>query len=201
MVARWPMWLTSRSIACGGRVCVWSAGRDMLSWSACRDRFGFESCAVHRRFLSAVLPAGSERFPQNRWPDWRFGSDDDLRARLNWPVDGVVFDVLNNGFWSASWGGRPAAASEVEATAREVLQSVPSMVPIFVHRCPPAAPAPENPPVFSIYQTDVIYYGDDLVDYVAHEFQVPPLHPNPVAGSRRVPFWSDLVDGVDAARP
>ena len=54
--------------------------------------------------------------------------------------------------------------------------------------------------MFSIYQTDVIYYGDDLVDYVAHEFHVPPLHLNPVVGSRHVPFWSDLVDGVEAAR-
>lgn len=94
----------------------------------------------------------------------------------------------------------PAASSQAEATAREMLRSVPTMVPIFVHRDLPAAPAPESPPVFSIYQTDVIYYGDDLVDYVAHEFQVPPLHPSPVVGPRRVPFWSDLADGVEAAR-
>jgi hypothetical protein len=164
-----------------------------------QDSFGFEFCAVHRRLLSAVLPAGSERFPQNKWPDWRSGSDEQLRPRLSWPVDGVVFDVLNNGFWPACWGDRPATAPEAEATAREMLLSVPMMVPIFVHRYLPAAPAPENPPVFSIYQTDVIYYGGDLVDYVAHEFQVPPLHPNPVVGPRRVPFWSDLADGVEAA--
>jgi hypothetical protein len=165
-----------------------------------QDRFGFEFCAVHRRLLSAVLPAGSERFPQNKWPDWRSGSDEDLRGRLNWPVEGVVFDVLNNGFWSASWGDRPAGAPEADAIAREMVLSVPKMVPIFVHRYLPAAPAPENPPVFSIYQTDVIYYGDDLVDYVAQEFHVPPFHLNPVVGLRRVPFWSDLVDGAEVAQ-
>lgn len=162
------------------------------------DRFGFEFCDVHRRLLSAVLPVGSEGFPHDRWPDWRSGSDEDLRARLSWPVDGVVFDVLTSGFWPASWGDRPTLASEAEAAAREILQSVPKMVPIFAHRYLPAAPAPEDPPVFSIYQTDVIYYGDDLVDYVAHEFDVPPLHPNPIVGLRRVRFWSDLVDGVEA---
>jgi len=30
-------------------------------------------------------------------------------------------------------------------------------------------------PVFSVHQTDVIYYGGNLLDYVAHEFKVPPL--------------------------
>jgi hypothetical protein len=51
--------------------------------------------------------------------------------------------------------------------------------------------------VFSIYQTDVIYYGDDLVDYIAREFHVPPLYPSPVVGRRRIPFWSDLAEGAE----
>jgi hypothetical protein len=42
-----------------------------------------------------------------------------------------------------------------------------------------------------------VYYGDDLVDYVAREFHVPPLHPSPVVGRRRIPFWSDLAEGVE----
>ncbi len=34
----------------------------------------------------------------------------------------------------------------------------------------PADPTGPSAPVFSVYQTDVIIYGDDLLDYVQHEF-------------------------------
>ena len=159
-------------------------------------RFSFKFCAGHRRLLSLVLPTDSADGSSDSWPDWRSGSDEDLRTRLNWPVEGVIFDVLKNGFWLASWGARPVTAAEAAAKGREMLETVPRMVPIYGHRYLPADPAPENPPVFSIYQTDVIYYGDDLLDYVAHEFRVGPLHASPITEHRRVPFWSDLAEGV-----
>jgi hypothetical protein len=34
----------------------------------------------------------------------------------------------------------------------------------------PADPTGPSAPVLSVYQTDVIIYGDDLLDYVQHEF-------------------------------
>jgi len=159
------------------------------------NRFGFTFCAVHRRLLASVLPAGSVTGPNDLWPDWRSGSDDELRARLTWPIDGVVFDVVNNGFWANSWGPRPAQAARAEASARERLRAVPQMVPIYGHRYLPAEPAPEDPAVFSIYQTDVIYYGENLADYVAREFHLP-RRPAPVTADRRTPFWSDLAEGA-----
>jgi hypothetical protein len=88
-------------------------------------RFGFEFCAVHRRLLSLALPAGSEHFPRDGWPDWRSGSAEDLRARLSWPVEGIIFDVLNSGFWPPSWGARPLQAAEAEASARDLLKGLP----------------------------------------------------------------------------
>lgn len=162
-----------------------------------QSRLGFNFCASHRRLLSSALPRGTPDSSSDRWPDWRSGADEDLRRRLTWPVDGVVFDVLHNGFWAASWGARPEGADAAEAKARKLLDAVPRMVPIYGHRYLPAEPGPEDPPVFSIYQTDVIYYGDDLLDYVAHEFHVPPRHPSPITDNRRTPFWSDLAEGAE----
>jgi hypothetical protein len=46
-----------------------------------------------------------------------------------------------------------------------------------------------------VYQSDVIYYGDNLLDYVAHEFKVSPLEPS--TDRPRVPFWGDLADGAE----
>lgn len=67
-----------------------------------------------------------------------------------------------------------------------------------VHQTPtpplPSKPCSDDPPVFSIYQTDVIYYGDNLVDYLVREFKVGHPRPQGITADRRVPFWSDLVD-------
>ena len=157
-----------------------------------RKQFGFEFSPDHRSLLALALPIGQS------WPDWRSGDHDDLASRLAWPADGVVFDVLNNAFWPASWGRRPADDTTAEAITRVEMARVPTLIPIYSHRYLPAAPAPVGSPVFSVYQTDVIYYGDNLLDYVAHEFHIPP--PHPTGGNRpRVRFWSDLAESVDDA--
>lgn len=111
----------------------------------------------------------------------------------------VVFDVRHNSFWPSSWGVRPPRDDDAEAEAREHLAAVPRVVPFFGHRYLTAGLAIYDPPVFSIHQTDVIYYGRDLADYLAREFGVRGIRPIEVEASRRVPFWSDLADGLEAA--
>lgn len=47
--------------------------------------------------------------------------------------------------------------------------------------------------VFSVYQTDVVCYGDNLADYIAREFKVgEPTANQPTV---RIAFWSDLAEG------
>ena len=153
-----------------------------------QDRFGFTFGPEHREFLQSVVAVGKS------WPDWRNEPDDNLRGRLEWPADGVVFDVHNNGFWPASWGDRPDRADDREREARAHLGRVPRLVPVFSHRYLASDPRFDPSPVFSVYQTDVIFYGDNLLDYVAHEFGLPPLHPS---DRTHVPFWSELAGGAE----
>ena len=157
------------------------------------ESFGLTFGPEHRALLAAALPVGTP------WVDWRKASRAEIQSRLDWPVDGAIFDVLNNGFWPASWGERPSDPIAAEGHAREHLALVPMVVPIYSHRYLPAGPAPVPSPVFSIYQTDVIFYGDNLLDYVAHEFNAPPLHPAGPDGRRHISFWSDLADGAESA--
>ncbi|WP_162799477.1 hypothetical protein [Nocardioides sp. 616] len=156
--------------------------------SRVQDRLGFAFGPEHREFLQAALPSGES------WPDWRNDPDEDLRRRLAWPIDGVIFDVHNNGFWPASWGERPDGKDDREREARAHLAGVPRLIPLFSHRCIASDPRFKPGPVFSVYQTDVNFYGDNLLDYVAHEFRVPPLHPS---ARTYVPFWSDLCEGAE----
>lgn len=153
-----------------------------------QDRFGFVFGPEHREFLQSVVPVGES------WPDWRSDLDDDLRGRLDWPVVGVIFDVHSNDFWPASWGDRPDARDDREREARAHLARVPRLVPVFSHRYLTSDPQFSPSPVFSVHQSDIIFYGDNLLDYVAHEFRVPPLRPS---GRTHVPFWSDLAKGAE----
>jgi len=142
----------------------------------------------HREFIQTALPIGKS------WPDWRNDSDEELRGRLDWPVEGVLFDVHNNGFWPDSWGSPPDGRDDQEREARAHLARVPRLVPVYSHRYLTSDPQFVPSPVFSAYQADVILYGDNLLDYIAHEFRVPPLHPS---DRTRVPFWTDLAEGAD----
>lgn len=138
-----------------------------LSDAECRrveHLFGFDFADDHRAFLGAGLPTG------RGWPDWRSGTRQELEHRLAWPVDGVLFDVEHNGYWDEAWPIRPTVMGEALTVARTCLSSVPQMVPVFGHRFLPAGRGLSGHPVLSIYQTDIIYYGSDLVDYVDHEF-------------------------------
>jgi hypothetical protein len=157
------------------------------------ETFGFGFGSEHREFLSAALPTGDS------WMGWSDAPSTVLQGRLDWPIEGVIFDVRENGFWPASWGDRPEDRRIAEQQAREHLAQVPKLIPIYSHRCLPTDPAPVPSPVFSVHQTDVIYYGDNLLDYVAHEFNTPPLHPATPGERPHLPFWSDLAEGADNA--
>lgn len=156
--------------------------------SRVQDRLGFTFGPEHRELLQLAMPVGRS------WPDWRNDPEDELRGRLDGPIEGVVFDVHNNGFWPASWGHRPDSHDDREREARARLADVPRLVPVFSHRCLPSGAQFAPSPVFSVHQTDVIFYGDNLLDYVAHEFMVPPLHPS---ARSHVPFWSNLAEGAE----
>jgi hypothetical protein len=83
---------------------------------------------------------------------------------------------------------------DLEREARAHVARVPRLVPVFSHRYLTSDLQFNPSPVFSVEQTDVIFYGDNLLDYVAHEFRVPPLHPS---DRTHVPFWSELAEGAE----
>ncbi|WP_407916139.1 hypothetical protein [Kitasatospora sp. NE20-6] len=151
-------------------------------------RFGFRFSADHRVFLSAGLPHGSPS-----WPDWRHGDPEDLRERLSWPVEGVLFDVKHSGFWYPAWGARPAETSDALRIARTELATVPQLVPVYSHRYLPGTAGEWGHPVLSVHQTDIIYYGDDLSGYIQREFTSRSSGHSRVRAT--VGFWSYIVEG------
>jgi hypothetical protein len=166
------------------------AGLTDAELDAVEARFGFAFAADHRAFLASVLPVGL------RWPDWRAGDEGDLRRRLGWPVEGVLFDVEHSRVWFDDWGPRPPTTEQAVVVARARLAEVPQLVPVYSHRYLPSGRTSVGHPVLSVYQTDVIYYGTDLIDYIHQEFAAgAAVHRGDPRWRPRatVAFWRDLI--------
>ncbi|MEU0786468.1 hypothetical protein ABZ341_33420 [Streptomyces sp. NPDC006173] len=160
--------------------------------------YGFEFADDHRAFLAAGLPVNvppeDGQAWSNPWPEWRGGDLDSLRQQLDWPVEGVLLDVEHNGFWFGGWGERPADGAAALDAARHHLREVPVLVPVYAHRYLPAGQGSFGHPVLSMWQTDIIYYGLDLVDYMNREFDEARGEVDESWSPRAtIPFWRDLL--------
>jgi hypothetical protein len=102
-----------------------------------------------------------------------------LRDWLDWPRQGVLFDVEHNGFWLDTWGPRPASIEEALRAANNLIAAAPRLIPIYSHRMITDEPHSAGNPVFSVHQTDIMVYGFNLADYLRHEFGLPGREPWP----------------------
>ena len=155
--------------------------------STVENRFGFKFPPDLQALLKLGLPV-SEKFP-----NWRDETPEEINERLNWPFDGMCFDIEYNKFWMNEWGVRPTQIAEAFAVARKQVEKAPRLIPIFIHRYIPAEPNESGNPVFSVYQTDIIYYGTDLASYLSAEFNFNNPLPIP-SEPKHIRFWSELVE-------
>jgi hypothetical protein len=118
-----------------------------------------------RAFLQIVMPANIG------FHDWRDGNEAGLREMLDWPLIGCLFDVEHTDFWLPEWGIRPTSLSDALKIATEKVNEAPKLIPIYSHRFISEEPYEEGNPVLSVYQTDIIYYGFDLDDYLRPRIQ------------------------------
>jgi len=131
-----------------------------------------------------------------------------IQERLDALVEGLQFDVENNGLWRASWGPKPATALARAERVRELVSAAPRLIPIFSHRYLLAEPSQEGNPIFSIVQSDIIVIATDLRTCFLSEFA--DLLSFSRADARKesedrvqanyadylaIPFWGDLCEG------
>lgn len=144
-----------------------------------------------RSLLQYAMPVGE------KFPNWR-GRRASVREILFWPLQGLSFDVEHNNFWLSSWGPRPNIVADALLVVDELVKRAPALIPVFMHRFIPDEPLQAGNPILSVYQADVIYYGNDLPSYLQTEFGVP-LPPWASKMRRTVRFWDEIVQ-ADAQR-
>ena len=122
--------------------------------------------------------------------DWLTEPEEKIRAAIDWPLEGFLFDV-DHGLWWPEWGEMPGVSGERHEKMRAIFSAAPKLIPIYGHRCIPETPYASGNPIFSVWQMDVIVYGADLQDYMRHELS--PGLDDPLPPVKEIPFWSRAV--------
>jgi hypothetical protein len=175
---------------------VFGAGLSQTEFQDIEVRYGFRFPPDLREFFSIGLPIS------NGWLNWRDDSTNHIERVLNWPYDGICFDIENNAFWIESWGKMPHALDDRFKIAKRAVTAAPKLIPIRGHRYIPDRPNEPDNPVLSVHQTDTIYYGCNLIDFFQNEFgKLFERKQHRLDGSiKRIEFWSDIIEGIGQRR-
>ena len=135
-----------------------------------QETFGFKFPPDLKHLLQTALPV-SEGFCNWRQALISEAVAGEIRVRLRWPLEGMLFDIKENKFWAESWGQKPELIAEQCSVAEMNFSRYPTLIPVYSHRYIPDEPTIHDNPVFSVYQMDIIYYGYNLATYLASEFR------------------------------
>jgi hypothetical protein len=113
---------------------------------------------------------------------------------IAWVLRGIEFDIEYNNEWLDRWGKRPANLSEALEIARKDFATWPKLLPVYGHRFLGAEPCRVGNPVFSIVQTDIVYYGSNLAHYLLNEFVEQDLSHRRPEDIQRIDIWSDYAE-------
>ncbi len=149
-------------------------------------RYGFRFPPDLRSFLQHGMPSS------RHFPNWRAACDSELKHCLDWPLEGILFDVQNNAFWLPTWGVRPPDPEQAISLAAAHVLNAPRLIPVYSCRYISSEPFAAGNPVFSVHQSDVLRYRSTLASFFAAEFGFAAPE-GLVAFPRRIRFWDELM--------
>jgi hypothetical protein len=139
--------------------------------------------------LGNVQDPGDVLFPWAKFSRKRY---DEIIA---WVLHGIEFDIEHNTTWLERWGKRPPNLPDALEIARKDFATWPRLLPLYRHRFLAAEPNRRGNPVFSIMQTDIIYYGSNLAHYLLNEFFQSDWKAHTRSEDiQRVDIWSDYAE-------
>lgn len=111
----------------------------------------------------------------------------------------IVLAVISAGAFVLYWAlvGRRAKAKKIEDAieiCKYEIKNVPKLIPIFSHRYIPSQPHEACNPIFSVYQTDIVYYGENLTSYLKLEFKIEGYREvDSRAAIKEIRFWPKIM--------
>lgn len=143
-----------------------------------------------KHLYSVGLPVSKSFY---NWRDTHKENVQQIKDILNMPIQGLISDLETNDFWCDDWGEKPTDIRDAQSILLEHYNKAPQIIPIYAHRYMPFIPNETDIPIFSIMQSDIIYYGVNLISYLEIEFGFRQYSELMQANFRHVDFWSDLL--------
>lgn len=129
-------------------------------------------------------------FEECNWSDFSSKNIEHIKELINWPIEGIIFDIKNNGFWMEKLGAKSRNIEERINVFLNKINEFPKLIPIINHDYIVCANDVQNP-IISVYQSDFIISGDNLVDYL---HQLISNDNKSKSNMINIPFWSDIID-------
>lgn len=141
-----------------------------------------------REFIMTELPISKGFY---NWKNMRNDNVQFIKSIINKPFSDV-YCMAKEVYWCDAWGEEPEDKEDITKEVRERLKEAPKLIPIYSHRYMPAI-SDENPPIISIHDLDIVYYGENLEDYLYVEFGNKAQNEIGFENIIRIPFWSDIM--------
>ena len=141
----------------------------------------------YKTFLKEVYPVG-EGFC--KWLDISAENVNRIKKILKFPYESII-ENLSEIIWNKKWGKEPKTLEEKKEIINNIMQTSPKIIPVYAHRYMVDDGIDDDPPILSIYYTDIIVYENTLKDYLKREFDKNNI-------SKRIDthidFWSDIEE-------
>jgi len=141
-----------------------------------------------KSFFSIALPVAGGFY---NWRDITDSNVNIIKRRFKIPFVELVEDI-DEIYWSDDWENEPDNKEERNTILLNKINSAPKLIPIYSHRYIASVKSSQNP-VFSVYGTDIIYYGESLGSYLEIEFGLKKHSDMKTEIIVPVPFWSELL--------
>jgi len=142
----------------------------------------------YRDFLMQALPVSKGFY---NWRDFSAENIEKIKKVMEYPK-AYLFSHAQDVTWCDAWGEEPKDAEEYTGAVREKLAKAPVLLPVFAHRYIPVT-GEEDPPVLSVHGADVIYYGENLLDYLKVEFGEKKQADIAFGRIVSVEIWSEIL--------
>lgn len=141
-----------------------------------------------RKFLMTALPISNGFY---NWRNTENPNIEFIKEVIRRPIE-EIDKSAEEVYWCDDWGDEPEDVKDVAKEVRERLKKAPKLVPIYAHRYLPIT-LDENPPIISVHNLDIIYYGKNLENYIQIEFGVENQSEIEVNNIKPIPFWTDIM--------
>ena len=149
--------------------------------------YGIQFPKSLRTFLMEALPVSAGFY---NWRDFQPTNINRIKQVMNLPAKQIQ-EYAQEVEWNEEWGEKPDNLEDLEQVVRKRLECAPRLMPVYAHRYIPVM-ASDDPPIISVHDTDVIYYGKNLADYFEVEFGKKLSEIN-VLSIEPIPFWSEIM--------